>query len=69
MTLPRGASRTAATVSSRTGRGIALRVEVHEQHAPAVMREARAEVHGDGGLADAALLVRDDVDAGHLMPP
>src|SRR6185503_7135890 len=45
---------------------IRLRVEIDEQHLLARLREAGGQVHGSGGLADAALLVGDGVDTpGH----
>ena len=45
------------------GRQRALRVQVHEQHPPAVLGQGRTEVDGRRGLADATLLVahRDDL--------
>ncbi len=48
-----------AAVDAEPGRGVALRVEVDDQHAFADGGERRAEVDGGGGLADAALLVGD----------
>jgi hypothetical protein len=47
-----------------------LRVEVDEQNALARLGEARADVYSGRRLADAALLVRDCVDArrhGHSL--
>ncbi len=38
--------------------GIALRVQVDQQHAPLRRRQRRSQVHGGGGLAHTALLVR-----------
>jgi hypothetical protein len=42
----------------------ALRVEVDQQHPPAVFGQRRAEVDRRGGLADPALLVAESDDAG-----
>ena len=39
--------------------GVALRIGVDEERAVAREREGGGEVDGGGGLADAALLVRD----------
>jgi hypothetical protein len=47
-------------------RGVALRVEIDDEHAGAGLRERRREVHRRRGLADAALLVGDREDAGAL---
>jgi hypothetical protein len=48
------------------GAGVALRVDIDEQR-PALGRGERGgEVHRRRGLADAALLVRDGEDPGHL---
>ena len=41
------------------GRGVALRIEIEDQHLLADRRQRGAEVDGGGGLADAALLVGD----------
>ena len=46
------------------GRGRALDVEVDEEDLVTAPREARGEVDRGGGLADAALLVRD-AENGH----
>ena len=46
------------------GGGRALDVEIDEQHLVAAAREARGEVDRGGGLADAALLIRD-AENGH----
>ena len=54
------------------GRGVALRVEVEDQHLLADGGQRGAEVDGGGGLADAALLVGDGKDAeraGHGSNP
>ena len=49
-------------VDAEAGAGIALRVEVDDQHALADGGQRGAEIDGGGGLADAALLIgeRDD---------
>ena len=46
-----------AAVDAETGRGIALRIEIDDQHALADRRERGAEIDRRRGLADAALLV------------
>ena len=51
-------------VDPEPGAGVALRVEVDDEHPVAEVGEAGAQVHGRGGLADAALLVGDRHDAG-----
>ena len=57
-------------VMARTGRhaeagaGIALRVQIDQQHPAAGRRQSRAQIDRRGGLADAALLVGDGHDAG-----
>ena len=43
---------------------VGLRVEVDDQHARAVVREAAGEIHRGGGLRAASLLV-DDGDGAH----
>ena len=47
------------------GGGIALRIEVHQQHALLGAGQRRRQVHGRRRLADAALLVGDRDDAAH----
>ncbi len=56
-------------VDAETGRSIALRIEVDDQHALADRRQRRAEIDGGRGLADAALLVgeREDARAGRRL--
>ena len=46
-------------------RGVALRVGVDQQRLVARLGDAGGDVDGRGGLADAALLVRDRVDGAH----
>jgi hypothetical protein len=55
-------------VEAEAAGGVALGVHVHEEHAAAEGGEASAEVHGGGGLADAAFLVDDCDDAAHFAP-
>ena len=58
--------RDAVGAAAEAGGRVRLRVEVDEQAALAGLRETRGEVDGGRRLADAALLVRDCVDAsGH----
>ena len=45
--------------------GVALRIEIDEQHLGAGLGEAGGDVDGGGRLADAALLVGDGDDASH----
>ena len=47
----------ALAVDAEPGRGIALRVEIDDQHMLADRRERGAEIDGGRGLADPALLV------------
>ena len=47
---------------AEAGAGVSLRVEVEEQHRAPGSGERRAQIDGGGGLADAALLVRDRDD-------
>ena len=53
-----------ADVDPEPGAGVALRVEVDDEHPVAEVGQAGAEVHGRGRLAHAALLVGDREDAG-----
>ncbi len=55
-----------ALVHARTHGGIALRVEVHHQHALADLGQAGGEVDGGGGLANATLLVGNAKNLGHV---
>ena len=48
-----------AAVDAEAGRGVALRIEIDDQHALADGGERRAEIDRRRGLADAALLVGD----------
>ena len=52
-------------LDAATHGGVALRIDVDEQHAAARRGERGREIHGGGRLADAALLVRDRDDALH----
>ena len=52
-----------AAVDAETGRGVALRIEIDDQHALADCGECGAEIDRGGGLADAALLVGKRQDA------
>ena len=51
-------------VDAEGGRGVALGIEIHQQHRQPAEREGGRQVDAGGGLSDAALLVRDDEDAG-----
>ncbi len=53
----------AAAIDAETGGGIALRIEIDDQHALADRGERGAEIDRGGGLADAALLVGQRQDA------
>ena len=57
-------SRRSARGDAEAGAGIALRVEVDDQHAPAGGGQGGGEIDRRRGLADAALLVGDGEDAG-----
>jgi hypothetical protein len=48
-------------------RGVALRIEVDEQHTALRGRERGGEIHGSRGLANPAFLVRDGNDSLHLV--
>ena len=52
-----------AAIDAETGRGVALRIEIDDQHALANRRECRAQIDRRGGLADAALLIGQRQDA------
>src|SRR3990170_3777343 len=52
-----------ALVDAEPGAGIALRIEVDDEHALPDRRERRPEIDGRGGLADAALLVGERKNA------
>ena len=55
-----------AAVDAEPGRGVALRIEIDDQHALADRGERRAEIDRRRGLADAALLVGDGEHARRL---
>ncbi len=50
-------------IDAEAGRGVALGIEIDDQHALADRGQRGAEVDGGGGLADAALLVRHGENA------
>ena len=52
-----------AAIDAEPGRGVALRIEIDDQHALADRGQRRAEIDRGGGLADAALLVGERQDA------
>ena len=54
---------------SEAGGGVGLRIEVDQQHRRARLGDAGGHVDRGGGLADAALLVRERVDAGAHAGP
>ncbi len=54
-------------VDAGTHRGIALGIQVDQQHTLVLCREAGGKVHRGGGLADAALLVCDHEYLGHML--
>ena len=51
-------------LDSKRGGRVALRVEIDNEHSESAKRECGGQVHTRRGLADAALLVCDDEDAG-----
>ena len=55
--------RSSAPVDAEPGRGVALRIEIEDQHPLADRGQRGAEVDGGGCLADAALLVRQGENA------
>ncbi len=55
-----GRNRAALAVDAEPGRGIALRIEIDDQHALADGGQSRAEIDGGRRLADAAFLVGED---------
>jgi hypothetical protein len=59
------AQRQLALVHARAHGRVALRVQVDHQHALPHLGQARGEVDGGGGLADAALLVGNAKNFGH----
>jgi hypothetical protein len=52
-------------VDAAAHRGVALGVQVNQQHAHGRLGERGGEIDRGGGLADAAFLIRDGDDAGH----
>ena len=58
-----GRAAAAAAIDAETGRGVALRIEIDDQHALADRGERGAEIDRGRGLADAALLVGERQDA------
>src|SRR5258708_470300 len=54
-----------ALVDTAAHGGVALWIEIHQQHAHPRLRGAGREIDGGRGLSDAALLVGDGEDAGH----
>ena len=56
------ARRTRFMIDPEGGRGVALRVEVHDQHPLVTQRQCRRDVHRGRGLADPALLIGDHQD-------
>ena len=56
----------AAVLDAERGRGVALRVEVDDQHPLPELGQRGGDVDGGRGLADAALLVRDHDDPGRV---
>src|SRR4029453_2546980 len=57
---------------TNAGRGVALRVDVEDQHLLADGGQRGTEIDGSGGLADATLLIGDGKDAeraGHGSNP
>ena len=57
-----------ALVDAEPGAGIALRIEIDDEHALADGRERGAEIDGGGGLADAAFLVGEGENARAAWP-
>jgi hypothetical protein len=49
-------------INTKGRRGIALRIEVDEEHSQSAQGECRRQIHTGRRLADAALLVGDDED-------
>ena len=52
-----------AAIDAETSGGIALRIEIDDQHALANRSECRTQIDRRGGLADAALLIGQRQDA------
>ncbi len=52
-----------AAIDAEAGGGVALRIEIDDQHALADGGQCGAEIDRGGGLADAALLVGERQDA------
>ena len=53
--------------NAEAGRGIALRIEIDDQHALADGGQRRGEIDRGGGLAHAALLVGESQDTGRQI--
>jgi len=64
-----GGSGDLALVHAAAHGGVALRVQVDQQHALGRGSQCGGQVHGRGGLADAAFLVGDGDDASHAGGP
>ena len=56
----------ALAVDAKAGRGVALRIEIEDQHGLADGGECGAQIDRGRGLADAALLVGDGENARRL---
>jgi hypothetical protein len=63
-----GAVAALGAIDAKAGGGVALRIEVDEQHVAAEGGKAGGQIYGGGGFADAAFLVgdRDDAAGGRL---
>ena len=57
-----------APIDAEPGRGVALGIEIEDQHALADRGERRSKIDGGGRLADAALLVRQGENARARAP-
>ena len=61
-----GAGRGGFALLADAARQVALRIDVDEQHALLGQRQRRGQIDGGRGFADAAFLVGDGDDSGHL---
>ena len=59
----------AAFVDARAHGGVALRVQIDQQHALTDLGQTRREVDRGGGFAHPALLVRHTKNLGHMLVP
>jgi hypothetical protein len=55
-------------LNAQSRRGVGLRIAVNQERLQSLQSEARREIDGRGGLADATLLIDDSDDLSHGIP-